>query len=135
MIKFICKIFLCLMSIAYMIWGLMAFVGISNGGTVTLPAEGGGEVSGAGGLLMAVFFFGLGTYGLKGLRNRAKNRDSICSSSEPLKEYPYCRWWQNEEEWYDEHNPMMKVKYPENHICPVCKKKIEKIEYVLREER
>lgn len=121
-------------AIAFILWGLDSLIAVFHGETIMVPVGRGSyasqtEAKGAGGVLFSLFYFLMGVGIIGALRKGTGNRSNSSSKSGLSEEYPYCRWWQNEESWYCEHNPLMKVPYPEDHICSLCKKRIEIISY------
>lgn len=129
MLRKFMKLLMIVFCIALIVGSVKGLGSVARGGYITMGTKAGtATYDGAGGMLMALFWLCVGIGALRSLLDNG-NRDNICSRPGLLEEYPYCRWWQNEEDWYSEHNPMMKVTYPENHICSVCKKKIEKYKY------
>lgn len=122
MLKKFLKIIMYFYSVGFMFGGIAAFFGCMNGGNINMDGQ---HYDGGSGVLISIVSFIVGANGLYRLITKDKKKEDTSSN---IQEYPFCRWWRQDEVWYHEHNPLIKhEEYPQDGKCHVCKKNIEDI--------
>ncbi len=121
--------------IIFILCGIDSIFAVANGGSFILPAihpristtSRVYEYSGAGGLLMATFLTLMGIWMVSATRKKQTTEKPSDKEQQPSGP-EFCTWWNAEDGWHYEHNPIPKMEYPATNCCPLCGKEIRVIE-------